>query len=60
MKKTLLIVLIIAFGLVLLYCGVWLFYRQFVWMPHVRNCRELDDVEKERLYSRRNFCWGNC
>ena len=49
-KKTLLIVLVIAFGLVLLYCGVWLFYRQFVWMPHVRNCRELDDVEKEGFF----------
>ena len=36
-KKTLFILPCIVLGLVLLYCGVWLFYRNFVWMPHLNQ-----------------------
>ena len=54
-KKLLFIVLGVALGLVLLYCGVWLYYRQFVWMPHLKQSdmnfqSEHDSKTRETTY----------
>lgn len=54
-RKPIIIVLSVLFSSVLLYCGVWFCYYQFVWMPHVRNAAqtltaEKDDSKKETKY----------
>lgn len=40
----------------IVYCGSWLYYYNFIWMPHVKNSsfnlkKEEDEVTKETIYS---------
>ena len=39
-KKSLIIILSIIICIPAIYFGTWLFFKQFVWMPHVKNATE--------------------
>lgn len=54
-RKPLIIISSILFTIILLYCGVWFCYYQFVWMPHVQNATQKltskkDDTTHETKY----------